>query len=206
MNTNVESTPLILTITIASVSLRKKLLTSLLLELERQISENNLQDEVEILIDDDDDKFLGTKRKEMVAKAKGLFTCAIDDDDWISDDYITQIVNAIKNNPDVDCLSIQGIISFNGLNEKKWKISCAYEDWSEDEDYYYRTPNHICPIKTQFVKIANFDDVSWGEDYSFSKRIKSYLSNEIAIDKPIYYYKYDTENSLYNFQDKKQIT
>jgi hypothetical protein len=205
MNLNVESNPL-LTITIASVSIRKSLLALLLKELKRQIQENNLKDEIEILVDDDDDRFLGTKRKEMVAKAKGLFTCAIDDDDWISDDYITLIVNALKKNPNVDCLGIEGLISFNGLESKKWKISCAYEDWYEDENYYYRTPNHICPIKTEFVKTANFDDVAWGEDYSFSKRIKQYLKNEIRINTPIYYYQYDSNNSLYNYQDKKQKT
>lgn len=203
MKTNLESNSFILTITIASVSLRKQLLTSLIGELEKQINENNLQDEVEILIDDDDDKFLGTKRKEMVAKAKGLFTCAIDDDDWISENYVCLIVNAIKNNPDIDCVGINGIITTNGQNPKKWIISCHYKDWFEENDVYYRTPNHICPIKTELVKIANFDDVAWGEDYPFSQRVKVLLNKEILIEEPLYVYKFNTSGSLHNYQNVK---
>jgi hypothetical protein len=47
---------------------------------------------------------LGTKRKEMLSKAQGLFTCAIDDDDWVSENYVRLIVEAIKNNPFIDNL------------------------------------------------------------------------------------------------------
>jgi hypothetical protein len=194
---------MILTITIASVSIRKEMLNSLLNELNRQINENNLQDEVEILVDDDDDRFLGTKRKLMLSKAKGFFTCAIDDDDWVSENYIYLIVNAIKNNADIDCIGINGIITTNGENPKKWIISCHFEDWFEKDDVYYRTPNHICPIKTELVRIADFKEVSWGEDYPFSQSIKPLLLKEATIEEPLYYYNYHTENSLYRYQKQK---
>jgi hypothetical protein len=194
---------MILTITIASVSIRKEMLDSLLKELNRQINENNLQDEVEILVDDDDDRFLGTKRKLMLSKAKGYFTCAIDDDDWVSENYIYLIVNSIKNNADIDCIGINGIITTNGENPKKWIISCHFEDWFEKDDVYYRTPNHICPIKTELVRIADFEEVSWGEDYPFSQSIKPLLLKEATIEEPLYYYNYHTENSLYHYQKQK---
>jgi hypothetical protein len=194
---------MLLSITIASVSIRKEMLDNLLLELNKQIAENNSQEEVEILIDADDDRFLGTKRKLMLSEAKGLFTCAIDDDDFIFPNYIKLIIEAIKNDSSVDCLGINGIITTNGINPKQWFISCHYEDWSEENDIYYRTPNHICPIKTELVKIANFDDVAWGEDYPFSQRIKSILKRETIIESPLYHYQYSTENSLHNFQNEK---
>jgi hypothetical protein len=194
---------MLLTITIASVSLRSSMLEILLIELNKQIAENNCENEVEIIIDADDDRFLGTKRKLMLSQAKGLFTCAIDDDDFIYPNYIKDIIEAIKKDTSVDCLGINGIITTNGLNPKKWVISCHYEDWFEEDDIYYRTPNHICPIKTELVKIANFDDVAWGEDYPFSQRIKSILKTETTIEQPLYHYQYSTENSLYKYQDEK---
>lgn len=193
---------LLLTVTIASVSIRKDMLENLLSKLNEQISENNLQNEVEILVDADDYRFLGTKRKIMLSKASGLFTCAIDDDDNVSPNYIKLIVEAIQKDESVDCLGINGVITTNGLDAKKWFISCHYEDWFEKDDVYYRTPNHICPIKTELARLVDFDEVAWGEDYPFSKRVKKYLKKETVINEPIYYYQYSTENSLNNYQNK----
>jgi len=195
---------MILTITIASVSIRKDMLANLLAELNRQIIENNYQKEVEILVDADDNTFLGTKRKLMLSKAQGLFTCAIDDDDWVSENYVKLIVEAIKKHPQIDNLAINGIITVDGENPKKWIISCHFEDWFEEDDIYYRTPNHICPIKTELVRIANFDEVAWGEDYPFSQRVKSLLKKEIEIAEPLYIYQFSTTGSLHDYQDKKK--
>ena len=194
---------MILTITIASVSIRKEMLDNLLLNLDKQIKENNLENEVEVLVDADDDRFLGTKRKLMLSKAKGLFTCAIDDDDEISPNYVKLIVDAIKQDESVDCLGINGIITTNGENPKKWVISCKFEDWFEENDIYYRTPNHICPIKTELAREGGFDDVAWGEDYPFSQRMKNLLHTETTIDEPIYFYHYNTNTSLHDYQDGK---
>lgn len=194
---------MILTITIASVSIRKDMLVTLLAELNRQINENGYEKDVEILVDDDDKRFLGTKRKEMLSKAQGLFTCAIDDDDWISENYVRLIVEAIKNNPAVDNLKINGIITTDGENPKKWIISCHFEDWFEEEGVYYRTPNHICPIKTELVRIAGFDEVAWGEDYPFSQRIKPLVKSEVEIEEPLYFYQYSVNGSLHNYQEEK---
>jgi hypothetical protein len=194
---------MILTITIASVSIRKDMLETLLAELNRQINENGYEKDVEILVDDNDKRFLGTKRKEMLSIAQGLFTCAIDDDDWITENYIRLIVESIKANPSIDNLAINGIITTNGENPKKWVISCHFEDWYEKDDVYYRTPNHICPIRTDLARIADFDEVAWGEDYPFSQRMKPLLKNEAIIDEPLYIYQFSTTGSLHDYQQKK---
>jgi hypothetical protein len=194
---------MILTVTIASVSIRKTMLENLLSELYNQIETYNLKDEVEILVDDDDKRFLGTKRKIMLSKAKGIFTCAIDDDDMVSKDYLKKITDAIKKDESVDCLGINGIITTNGINPKRWVISCHYEDWFEKDEIYYRTPNHICPIKTELARLADFDDVSWNEDYPFSQRVKKFLKRETVIDEPIYHYQFNTESSLNNYQNEQ---
>jgi hypothetical protein len=194
-----------LSITIASISKRKSMLDALLHEINNQIVQNNLQDEVEILVDDDEDRFLGTKRKLMLSQAKGLFTCAIDDDDWITENYVKLIVEAIKNNPNIDNLGINGIITTDGENPKKWVISCHFDDWYEEDDVYYRTPNHICPIRTDLARIADFDEVDWGEDYPFSQRIKPLLKNEAVIEEPLYIYQFSTTGSLNDYQKNKRL-
>jgi hypothetical protein len=195
---------MILSITIATISLRKKLFDKLYAELLRQIKDYNLFNEVEILIDNDNDRYLGTKRKMLLDKAKGLFTCAIDDDDNISTDYLKQIVDAIKINTNVDCIGINGTIIINNGEQKQWFISCKYEDWFEENNIYYRTPNHITPIKTELVRQINFDEVPWGEDYNFSKKIKPLLINETIIESPIYIYNYNTSDSLYQYQQNRK--
>ena len=192
-----------LTITIATIPKRKPLFDSLMNELKRQISTFGYEDEVEILFDSDDDRFLGTKRKLMLEKAQGLFTCAIDDDDQISEFYLYHLISAINQDETVDCLAINGFITTNGQDERKWFISCHYEDWFEKDKIYYRTPNHICPIRTDIARLVDFQDVDWGEDYPFSQNIKPFLKRETPVPEPIYWYRYNTEESLANYQKQK---
>jgi hypothetical protein len=193
-----------LTITIATISKRKELFEELILQLNQQMKYYSLQEEVEILFDDDDDRFLGTKRRLMLEKAKGLFICAIDDDDIVSDKYLPLILSAIKKDETVDCIGINGVITVNDQDKRQWYISCEYKDWFEDNSIYYRTPNHICPIRTDLAKLANFDDVKWGEDYPFSQRVKQHLHRETKVSEPIYWYRYDTEKSLSKYQEEKK--
>jgi hypothetical protein len=80
-------------------------------------------------------------------------------------------------------------------------LNCLVEDWFEEDGVYYRTPNHICPIKTELVRIVDFDDVAWGEDYPFSQRIKPLLKSEVEIEEPLYFYQYSVSGSLHNYQE-----
>lgn len=148
-----------------------------------------LNDDVEVIVDDSMEYNIGCKRNKLLQKAKGKWVVFIDDDDVVSEDYVNLIIVATRFNP--DCIGINGIITTNGKNERKWYISKQYKEWFTHNNIYYRTPNHISPIKRELALQAGFPDIKHGEDAEYSRRVLPLLKNEYIIAEPIYHYKYN---------------
>ena len=60
---------------------------------------------------------IGFKRQHLLQNSTSKYVAFIDDDDIVSDDYISQIYNALKTNPDV--VTFNGFITTNGLKKGK---------------------------------------------------------------------------------------
>jgi len=179
-----------LSILICTIPLRKAMFTALVEGLERQIEKENLHGEIEILSNSRMGISTGKKRNELIKESKGEFIVFIDDDDEVYDWYVKEIYDCLKKNPKIDCVGINGIISFNGQNEKQWFISKEYGHWYESRDFYYRTPNHISPVRRVIAMEIGFPDVHHGEDFSYSMGILPFLKYEEKIEKPLYHYKF----------------
>jgi hypothetical protein len=92
-----------LSILIATVPPRKKYLNRLLTNLQKQIVENKLESNIEILIYEDNfETVVGYKFNKLVDSCNGTYCVLIGDDDMISDDYCKTIIDGIKSNPGVD--------------------------------------------------------------------------------------------------------
>lgn len=150
--------------------------------------------EVEILSDDSLDITTGKKRNLLLAQSKGDFVVFVDDDDDVYDYYVEEILNTINKNPEIDCIGTNGIISFNGQNPKRWFISKSYKHWHESGDTYYRTPNHISPIRREIAIGIGFPNQYHGEDFEYSISILPHLHKEAIIAKPLYHYQARGEN------------
>jgi cellulose synthase/poly-beta-1,6-N-acetylglucosamine synthase-like glycosyltransferase len=145
--------------------------------------------EVEILVEvDDGKKTIGQKRNELLKKSRGDFICFCDDDDLVSKDYIPKILNAIKSNP--DCCGIEGMMSIDGKNPKKFIHSLKYSTWFEKKGIYYRCVNHLNPVRRSLAMKVKFPNVSVYEDRSYSMRMRNLVKTEEYIDGVIYYYLY----------------
>lgn len=145
--------------------------------------------DIELLANvDSGEKPIGQKRNELLCAAKGEYVVFIDDDDWVSNDYISVILTAIKDKKP-DCCGIEGIIFFKNRYKQKFIHSIQYDKWYHENGTYYRCPNHLNPIKREYALATGFQNISKGEDSDFSLRIKPMLKTEVLIKKPIYYYK-----------------
>jgi len=187
-----------LSILIATIESREKQLEELQKELNTQITLNNLEDEVEILIFCDNfDYPVGMKRNELLAQANGMFTVFVDDDDEVSKDYILAIITAIKSNPSIDCIGIKGKLISKSLRDKEFIHSIKYNEYSEDEKFYYRPPNHLNPIRADISKQIKFPVLNSGEDFDWAMQLvkKKLLNTEIFIDKVLYYYIFDWDKT-----------
>jgi glycosyltransferase involved in cell wall biosynthesis len=144
--------------------------------------------DAEILYDDRMGVSTGFKRNSLLAEAKGDYIVFADDDDEVDENYIPLILSATEHSP--DCVGIQGMMTTNGKNPKQWYISKEHKTWHENNGIYYRTPNHISPVRKTIALQVGFPDISFGEDYQYSMGILPLLQTEIKIEKNIYHYKF----------------
>jgi len=137
------------------------------------------------------------KRNELLAQANGMFTVFVDDDDEVSKDYILAIITAIKSNPSIDCIGIKGKLISKSLRDKEFIHSIKYTEYSEDEQFYYRPPNHLNPIRADISKQIKFPVLNSGEDFDWAMQLvkKKLLNTEIFIDKVLYYYIFDWDKT-----------
>lgn len=175
-----------LSVLIASIPSRKQELNSLLNALFEQAF--TLGEIVEILHDDSVAYNIGVKRNKLLKRATGDYIVFIDDDDEVSPEYISLILKAIETNP--DCVGISGVITTNGCNMRTWHISKDYEYWHELYNVFYRTPNHISPVRRELALQAGFPEISFAEDAAYSQRLLPLLKTETKIPGTLYHYKY----------------
>jgi glycosyltransferase involved in cell wall biosynthesis len=145
--------------------------------------------DVEILWHPKEKLSIGNKRNQLINDSRGEYVCFVDDDDLVSKDYVSKILSALEENP--DCVGIQGIMLANGNCPRRFFHTIESNGWYTSCCEYYRTPNHLNPIKRSIVKAVMFNEFSnFGEDKEFSENIRPLLKNEWVIDDPIYYYLY----------------
>lgn len=176
-----------LSVLICALTERKHLLTNLLREVNAFKTKSNLR--VQVLFDiDNRQKSIGQKRNDLVSRAKGKYCCFIDDDDQISPLYFTEIERALQSKP--DCVSMLGFFYEDGVMKKPFVHTLDCKQYHEDEQAYYRPPNHLNPILTGLVKRVGFPLMNHGEDTDFALRLSkaNLLQTEGQVEEPVYHY------------------
>lgn len=165
----------------------------LITELTDQIKKCNAQDIIEILTEiDDGENSVGKKRNNALDKAKGDYICFIDDDDMITDIYVSKTLEALKENPDV--VELVGYLPHHKLPFiHNMKCGGHYKK----DGIQYRTPNHLNTIKIEIAKKIRYIDISHGEDQEYSKRLweSGLLKTEFLINETMYIYQFDPKKS-----------
>lgn len=132
----------------------------------------------------------GRKRQWLLERSQGKMIVFFDDDDWPAEDYIWQILQAMARMPDADCIGMQGWMTTDGQNREDWRISKDYFTWYKQGGMYYRTPNHISPVRRDIALRVGFPDKYVGEDYDYSMGILPLLKKEVKIEKDMYHYRF----------------
>ncbi len=140
---------------------------------------------------------IGEKRNRLLDGSTGAFVAFVDDDDAVADDYLARIVGAIKERPDLDCVGIEGVMTRDGGDPKKFVHSIRHRHWFEEGRVYYRCCNHWNPVRREHALRARFPLVSWGEDmaYSYALRDLGLLQKETYLEGCIYRYLFSPEGS-----------
>lgn len=184
----------ILTICVCSLLERSNtFLPKILKQLQEQLVK--YPNSVELIVDiDNRSKSLGKKRNENLQRAQGKYITFVDDDDILADDYVDTIIEVINNN-DVDSISFIVDVSINDGPFKPCYYSYKYGKDYNCDNSYHRLPNHICVLRTELAKEVGFNDITFGEDADFSKRLFPFIKSELMIDKKLYKYNYNVRTT-----------
>ena len=188
---------MILSILICSVEIEERQikLKKLISELHKQISKNYAEEIVEILVDADNmTKSVGQKRNDLISKAKGHFVCFIDDDDFITENYLSTILNHLNIGIDILLIGISHIE--NGINKTKILPSLFIDNLTTNDVVFKTNHFHLCPHKKSIAELVSFDCVNFAEDMIYSQKMVKHISNHAVISDPIYIYFDNLEKSL----------
>jgi len=93
----------------------------------------------------------------MVSLAQGKYIAQIDDDDDISDDYINELLEAIKHNSDIVCFQVECTVN----DGKPMRVVYGKDmDNKNHPDHYERKPNHLMCYKKSALK-AKWRDITY---------------------------------------------
>jgi glycosyltransferase involved in cell wall biosynthesis len=165
---------------------------------------------VELIIFGDNRKRpLGDKRNLMMDIAQGKYLAHLDDDDLVSTDYVSQILNQISETPTVDviCISSQSdlgdqmpyvvrtSLAFENedSNIKKKKVGPREVEYRPD---IHRKPWHWCIWKTGIAQQGRFPVEFMGEDWVWIQQVIKLCKTEAILDRVLHYYYYRTGTSL----------
>lgn len=152
------------------------------------------QNRVEIIVLTDNKKqVLGHKRNLLVDMAQGKYVQFVDDDDRVSTDFLSSLLEATKSN--ADSIVFENLVTTNGRNPKKCYYSKDHKKDYNTDDAYYRIPNHISCVKRDIAVQCRFPSVTFAEDTAYATQLLPKLKTEYKINKVLYYYDYNTETT-----------
>lgn len=161
-------------------------------ELLRQCVDRN---DVEVLgLFDNKKRSIGAKRQSMLDITSGEYVVFIDDDDRVAEDYISEILNALQNNPDADCVVFDSIYTSNTGDKLYCKYGIEFE-YNRVGDKWTGKPAHTMVYKTELAKKHKYADKLWEEDKDWVIRACKDIKNQVRIDKVLYYYDFNTNTS-----------
>lgn len=172
-------------------------------ELNRQLESSQASDFVEIITEVDHGELsVGAKRNRVLEKARGEYVCFIDDDDMITDIYVSSILNALASKPDV--VELVGYLPYRNLPFiHNLKSGGHYRQ----DGIQYRTPNHLNTVKTEIARKVLYKEISYGEDQDYSHRLwdSGLMKTEALINETMYIYQFNPEKSeTTKFANKQQ--
>jgi glycosyltransferase involved in cell wall biosynthesis len=189
----IEKDKVLMSIMILSIPSRLDKLKSLYQKLETQAQ--NYQ-EVEILcLVDNKSMSIGEKRQCVLNSARGKWVGFMDDDDDVSDEYVTSLVEAMRNHP-ADVITFDQHCIVNGQEFiVNFSMKNQHESYRYGMTHVKRQPFHMCFWRREIANAASFENSSYGEDHAWCKGMYPMVTSETHINKQLHLYRYDDRTS-----------
>jgi glycosyltransferase involved in cell wall biosynthesis len=191
----------LLSILIPTVPKRIGKYTELLKHLLKQTSERQ---DVEILgLFDNRHSPLGDKRNDLITMSQGKYFVFIDDDDWVTDDYVQRVCSMLMHSQAELDLLIYDVLYTSTDPQFPEKMRCRYEPrWMTGVVTYNGTDvtrvgpaAHTHVWRKALVEDIKFPSKSWQEDYAWTEVALGRVHTSFLIPEMLYFYRDDPANS-----------
>ena len=181
----------ILSVLTPAVPSRMAQLGKLCDELARQIGRLAVE---HLTLLDNKRRSVGEKRDALLRAARGAYVAFVDDDDWISPDYVAELVKAAREGPDV--------ITFNQhctVNAVKFEVQFKLGNPNEAPNgvgTIKRNAWHVCAWRRTLAIQSRFPASNYGEDWAFAAPLCALPGlREVHIPKVLHYYRHSSETT-----------
>lgn len=160
-------------------------------KIQEQITAENADVEILSFVDNRK-RSIGYKRETLVQAAQGDYLAFVDDDDDVKDNYIKEIVKAIKNN-DVDVIVFNQEVTINDGPPFKIKFGIGYENQECHQENgkwvdITRKPFQVCVWRSSIAKSEHFDNICRGEDWNWCEKLLRKVKTQFVIDETLEVY------------------
>ena len=133
------------------------------------------------------DEQIGVKRNELLMASSARYVAFVDDDDEVSDDYVSLIMAAISLNPDMVTINMD------------WYVNGEYNRTLRPMHLA-----HLFPTRRDIACLIGYPPVSNGEDESYTGRIMSSgLISHIEHTDAVYKYYQVKDDTSHNVRQEK---
>jgi glycosyltransferase involved in cell wall biosynthesis len=160
------------------------MLTQLLAELNRQY-----QPGLGVIIARDNcDMQYGDKCQKILDASEADYVSFLDDDDWIAEDFVSAIMEALEQRPDY--VGFQVDYTEDGRKMMPVYHTLKYRGWVDNPEALYRDIVHFNPIKRELANHGKWGggcgaDRHWADQVRDSGLVKT----EVYIDRELHHYR-----------------
>lgn len=208
-----------LSILILSIPSRIESLSAAMKHLQEQADATGQGSAVEILAFlDNRSQTISEKRNVLLAAARGEYLAFLDDDDAISKDYMSKILEAIdmyRDRGGVDCISFNQWCSIDGEPMTvNFGIGNPHSGLYRDAEGFLedikRPPYHMCVWRSSLAQSEDFQPLigangqSYGEDIDWLMRLYPKVQTEHHIEDELHGYIYNSKTTTSLVEQGKQ--
>ncbi len=149
-----------------------------------------------LILVDNKRRTVGEKRDALLRAARGDYIAFVDDDDTVSPDYVSSILERIAVNPPPDVVTFRQVATVNGeVGEVEFRLDNPNEEFKPGQ-LTLRNAWHVCAFRRSLAICSGFPATNYGEDIAYASALWSVPNlKEEHIPKVLHFYYHSSEST-----------